>query len=120
MANYLDFVSIQVRNLERSKLFYHDLLGLKFEPDPPPHAVVFDRGKGATFTIRKPLIDLDSVTSLGAGVALWFTTPDIEALHQNLMAASVKILQKPQPFQFGKMMMVVTDPDGYTITIYQP
>ena len=118
MANYLDFVSIQVRDLERSKHFYHDLLDLKFEPNPPPHAVVFDRGNGTIFAVREPIMDLDSVISLGAGVALWFTTSNTDVLHQKLVSANVKIIQEPQPGPFGKMMIAV-DPDGYIITIHQ-
>ena len=117
MANYLGFVSIQVRDLERSKQFYGEQLGLEIEPGPA-HAVVFAKGDGVAFAIRQPIIDLDSVPSLGAGVALWFTTSDVDVLHQNLSAAHVKILQPPQPSPFGKMMVFV-DPDGYTMTVHQ-
>ena len=117
MANYLDFVSIQVRDLERSKQFYRDQLGFEIEPGPP-HAVVFAKGNGATFAIREPIINLDSVPSLGAGVGLWFTISDVDVLYQNLTAANVKILQQPQPGPFGKMM-VFADPDGYAITVHQ-
>ena len=117
MANYLGFVSIQVRDLERSKQFYGDQLGLEIEPGPA-HAVVFAKGNGVAFAIRQPIIDLDSVPSLGAGVALWFTTSNVDVLYQNLSAANVKILQLPQPSPFGKMMVFV-DPDGYTMTVHQ-
>ncbi|MGD1059653.1 MAG: VOC family protein [Solirubrobacteraceae bacterium] len=37
-----DFISLQVRDLERSAAFYQQYLGLKRSDAGPPHAVVFD------------------------------------------------------------------------------
>jgi catechol 2,3-dioxygenase-like lactoylglutathione lyase family enzyme len=64
-----DFFSLQVRDLEASKKFYVDRLGLTVMQGPP-HAVVFDT-KPIPFAIRDPLVDLDKVPQLGWGVALW-------------------------------------------------
>ena len=36
-----DFISLQVRDLERSAAFYEQYLGLKRSDAGPPHAVVF-------------------------------------------------------------------------------
>ncbi|MGD0066070.1 MAG: VOC family protein, partial [Streptosporangiaceae bacterium] len=36
-----DFISLQVRDLERSAAFYEQYLGLKRSYAGPPHAVVF-------------------------------------------------------------------------------
>ena len=36
-----DFIALQVRNLEASRTFYTEQLGLELAPQSPPHAVVF-------------------------------------------------------------------------------
>jgi predicted enzyme related to lactoylglutathione lyase len=46
-----DFISLQVRDLERSAAFYERYLGLKRSAAGPPHAVVFDT-KPIAFAVR--------------------------------------------------------------------
>jgi catechol-2,3-dioxygenase len=46
-----DFISLQVRDLERSAVFYQQYLGLKRSDAGPPHAVVFDT-KPIAFAVR--------------------------------------------------------------------
>ncbi len=46
-----DFVSLQVRDLERSAAFYQRYLGLKRSDAGPPHAVVFGT-KPIAFAVR--------------------------------------------------------------------
>jgi len=46
-----DFISLQVRDLERSAAFYEQYLGLKRSDAGPPHAVVFDT-KPIAFAVR--------------------------------------------------------------------
>ena len=48
-----DFISLQVRNLERSALFYEQQLGLTRSVAGPPHAVVFDT-KPVAFAVQLP------------------------------------------------------------------
>ena len=57
-----DFVSLQVRDLERSAAFYEQYLGLKRSDAGPPHAVVFDT-KPIAFAVRDVVagVDLDAI-----------------------------------------------------------
>jgi predicted enzyme related to lactoylglutathione lyase len=115
---YLGFVSIQVRDLEQSREFYTNLLGFKQSDMINPAAVVFEQAAGAVFAIRKPLVNLDAVSQLGHGVALWFGVADIEQNFQSFQAKGGKVVQAIQDTPFGKTF-VVADPDGYQITIQQ-
>jgi len=54
-----DFIALQVRDLEVSKRFYTERVGLELADRSPPDAVVFDT-KPIPFAIRKPLVDLDA------------------------------------------------------------
>src|ERR1700730_7416870 len=72
-----DFISLQVRDLERSAVFYEQYLGLKRSDAGPPHAVVFDT-KPIAFALRDVVAgtDLDAIAQPGQGMALWLHAPD--------------------------------------------
>ncbi|GIN72896.1 hypothetical protein J14TS2_33710 [Bacillus sp. J14TS2] len=79
----LDFSSIQVRDLERSREFYQNTFGFEIENENPG-AYIFKNEKGASFAIRKPLVDLDKAGKLGWGVALWFSVPNVEERYDDV------------------------------------
>ncbi|WP_077340164.1 VOC family protein [Pseudocolwellia agarivorans] len=112
----IDFVGIQADDLEAAKDFYHGKLGLNIIQGPPG-AVVFD-SKPVPFAVRKPLSDLsDAKDFLGAGVALWFSCDDADALHVELIADQVEIVFSPKDGPFGRYF-AFRDPFGYTITVH--
>ncbi|OZE41565.1 glyoxalase [Rhodococcus sp. 05-2254-6] len=111
------FLSLQVRDLAVSADFYESLLGLVRAPQAPPGAVVFTTSP-IPFAVRNPApgTDLDSGQA-GLGVALWLSCDDAEALHASLVAADVPILTAPFDGPFGKTF-VLSDPDGYAVTVH--
>ena len=112
----LDFVALQVRNLESSKQFYTEKLGLVPAPNSPPNAVVFQTAP-IPFAIRLPSVNLDDSTHLGWGIALWLQCDHAEALCATLEADGVKIAQRPFDSPFGRTFIFI-DPDGYAITVH--
>lgn len=112
----VDFAALQVRDLEASKRFYTELLGLEVDPQGPPHAVVF-RTEPIPFAVREPLVDLDAVERLGWGIALWMRCDDSQALYDSLKEAGIPIAQKPFDGPFG-CTFTLADPDGYAITVH--
>jgi predicted enzyme related to lactoylglutathione lyase len=113
----LDFVALQVRDMERSKEFYTQVLGLEIAPQAPPHAIVFATSP-IPFAIREPNMDLAAANKLGWGVAPWFVCDDAEALYANVVEAGVPVLAPPADGPFGRFF-IIADPDGYTLTIHQ-
>lgn len=113
----LDFVSIQVRNLQASRTFYTETLGFAPVSEERPGVVVFQTQAGAAFAIREPQIDLDAVSHLGWGVSLWFAHPDVEALHERVTQQGMPIVRPPQDGPFGRMF-TLSDPDGYALTFH--
>lgn len=113
-----DFISIQVRDLERSAAFYEQHLGLTRSPNGPPHAVVFDT-QPVAFAVRGvvPGIDLDSAPQPGLGMALWLHATDVQDIHDALAAAGTPIISAPVDGPFGRTF-TFADPDGYLITIH--
>ena len=90
-----DFVSLQVRDLERSAAFYERYLGLKRSDAGPPHAVVFGT-KPIAFAVRDVVAgtDLDAIAQPGQGMALWLHAPDAQDIHDAL-AAGTTIVSAP-------------------------
>jgi predicted enzyme related to lactoylglutathione lyase len=112
-----DFISLQVRDIERSAAFYETYLGLTRRPGPP-HAVVFDT-KPIAFAIRDVVegVDLDSIAQPGQGMALWMHATGVEAIHDALSAARTPIILAPMDGPFGRTF-TFADPDGYHVTVH--
>ncbi|HEY5222817.1 MAG TPA: VOC family protein [Microbacteriaceae bacterium] len=113
-----DFISLQVRDLERSAAFYEEHLGLIRSPAGPPHAVVFAT-EPIAFAVRDTLpgVDLDAISQPGLGVALWLHATDTQSTHDALAAAGVPITSAPIDGPFGRTF-TFADPDGYQITLH--
>ena len=115
-----DFVSLQVRDLERAARFYQDGLGLSRAPQAPPGAVVFATTP-IPFAVREPLpgVDLDQAAPRpGLGVALWLRCDDVRELHGSLTAAGTPTLNEPTPGPFG-LTFTFLDLDGYAVTVHE-
>lgn len=113
-----DFIALQVRNLETSKTFYLETLGLTPQQQSPPGAVVFDT-EPIPFAIREPLVDLDDSTRLGWGMSLWIACDDADGLHAQVIGAGAAITQELTDGPFGRQF-AFADPDGYPIVVHQP
>lgn len=115
----LEFVSLQVRDLETSKAFYTAKLGFELAAIHNPAAYIFKYNNGeASFAIRKPIGNLEG-KELGNGVSIWFAIDEkIEDLQAQLIANQVIPLGTINPTPFGKTLMV-KDPDGYIITFLE-
>jgi predicted enzyme related to lactoylglutathione lyase len=114
----LDFISLQVRDLDAAAAFYEDRVGLQRAPASPPGAVVF-AGDPVPFAVRERLaeVDLDSGQP-GLGVALWLKVVDAQALHDQLADHGVTILTEPFDGPFGRTF-AFRDLDGYAVTIHE-
>jgi catechol 2,3-dioxygenase-like lactoylglutathione lyase family enzyme len=112
----VDFVAVQVSDLERSRRFWIDKVGLKAAPRAPPGAVVFATTP-IPFAITTPKVDLTASTRLGWGVSLWIQIGDPDALWAKLKGQGVPILADVSDGNFGRQF-TFADPDGYTFVAH--
>ena len=115
----IDFVAIQVRDIERSAAFYEQHLALVRAPYGPEQAIVFDT-QPIPFAVREPLPGVDLETAVprpGVGIALWFHVDDVAGAHQSLVQAGVPIVSEPMNGPFG-LTFSFSDPDGYVVTVH--
>jgi methylmalonyl-CoA/ethylmalonyl-CoA epimerase len=106
-------IAISVSDLERSKEFYGETLGMKFLFDAGPMA--FYQCGEARFMIGTG----NEKTVVPGGTILYFSVDDLNAVHASLEAKDVYFMVEPH--LVAKMpahdlwMAFFKDPDGYTI-----
>ncbi|MET0830343.1 MAG: VOC family protein [Microbacterium sp.] len=113
-----DFISLQARDLDASRAFYEQYLGLVRSPAGPPHAVVFETTPIA-FALRDIAAgtDLASVVQPGIGAAIWLHATEVQAIHDALAADGHTIVSGPLDGPFGRTF-TFADPDGYHVTLH--
>lgn len=117
MNTRLDFVSVQVRDLEASKRYYTQVVGFEVT-EGPPHAVIFRDEQGTVFAVRDPFPQTDVSKDFGVGTALWFAVADADAAHARMATSGAEVVSPPQPGPFGRVF-TVRDPDGYLLSFHQ-
>ena len=103
-------------DLDRSRRFYRDVLGLavyrEFGPAGDP-GVVFFLGQG--------LLEVSGHATgpAGASVMIWLQVRDVRAEHDRLAAAGVRVLREPAREPWGLVEMRISDPDGIPIVLVE-
>jgi len=103
-------------NLERSRAFYRDVLGLRIATDALPHWVDFDLGSGAKLGLH-PAGDHSAVRP--GSLELAFEVPSVDGFISDARLAGATILQEPYDDRFVRVA-VIADPDGYHVRIGSP
>ena len=109
-------ILLRPSDLDRSRRFYRDVLGLavygEFGPPDDP-GVVFFLGRG--------LLEVSGHVAgpPGRSVMIWIQVRDIHAEHARLAAAAVRIIQEPATEPWGLIEMWIEDPDGIRIVLVE-
>ncbi|MEO3783783.1 VOC family protein [Actinocorallia sp. B10E7] len=109
-------VMLRPTDLERSRSFYRDVLGLaiyrQFGPQDSPGTVFF---LGSGFLE----VSGQSPEPPGDSLRLWLQVRDVHAEHARLAAAGVTILREPELEFWGLLEMWIADPDGVRIVLVE-
>lgn len=103
-------------DLDRSRRFYRDVLGLavyrEFGPPADP-SVVYFLGAG--------LLEISGHAPgpPGGTVMIWLQVRDVHAEHDRLAAAQVRIVREPVVEPWGLIEMWIEDPDGIPIVVVE-
>ena len=103
-------------DLERSRSFYRDTLGLAVYREfgePPWQGTVFFLGGGLLEVSGR------SPEPAGPGIQLWLQVRDVDVTHDELRAADVPVLRPPLTEPWGLREMWIADPDGVRIVVVQ-
>jgi len=100
-------------DIERSRNFYRDVIGLKLKTDAAPDFVDFEISGGATLGLHAKS-ELHAVRP--GSLELGFRVEDVDAFVARCAKAGVPIFQDPYDEPFGRLA-IIGDPDGYPIQI---
>jgi lactoylglutathione lyase len=107
-------VILLVSDIERSKRFYRDVLGLKIKYETPEWVEFFKEGAVLALNKNRSGIKVSKEKAM-----LNFITSDINYVKNTLREKGVNIYKDIQEDSRGKYM-VIEDPDSYKIIIVEP
>ena len=109
-------ILLRPADLDRSRRFYRDVLGLavyrEFGPADDP-GIVFFLGQG--------LLEVSGRAPgpAGASVMIWLQVRDVRAEHRRLAAAGARVRREPVTEPWGLVEMWIEDPDGIPIVLVE-
>ena len=109
-------ILLRPSDLDRSRRFYHDVLGLaiyrEFGPAEDP---------GVVFFLGQALLEVSGHAAgpPGHSVLIWIQVRDVHAEHTRLAAAGVLIVREPAAEPWGLTEMWIEDPDGVRIVLVE-
>lgn len=116
MFRKIDAIILLVSDMERTKDFYKNVLGLPLKIEAPDWTEFFMKGtKLALHPINEKL---KSKISSKVGILMGFMVMDMDETSKVLHEKGVKFVKEPKEERFGKHA-IIEDPDGYMISIVQ-
>ncbi len=112
--------TIHVNNMEQSKKFYGDILGLKLEKTfspAPEHTIAFFNGDDNGAKIE--LISGDKSQYSGEIISIGFMVNKLDSMIQKLKSNNVEILRGPLTLGKDTYCVFVKDPDGIVIQLVE-
>lgn len=110
----LEYVTLEVSDLERSVDFFRNKIGLSLEFSDAKHGYASFRTPVATFGI----VQSDEAEG-GRHTGFGFMVADLDAVHARLSANGVAFAQPPTKESWGGYMAIFSDPDGNTYFLDQ-
>ncbi len=127
----LDHAALLVKDVERSRRFYGQVLGMQEVPRPSNFnfpGAWFRKGSAEIHLIGEaepgrvaqvqPGGYRPEELSIGYVSHMAFEVADLEEARQHLQAHDVAIVGGPRPRGGGVMQMYVRDPDGYVVELF--
>lgn len=118
MNHEVGLLTVFVRNLERARLFYTEVLGLDLVEDLTYGSIAMLR------PVRGPLIALEFDVQMftpGAdpvGVEIGIAVQDLDAVWARWQDAGAKVINAPHEFALGRVF-VGQGPEGHRLRVYQ-
>jgi catechol 2,3-dioxygenase-like lactoylglutathione lyase family enzyme len=127
----LDHAALLIKDVERSRRFYGQVLGMEEVPRPPsftfPGAwfrqgsaeihLIGEAEPGRVAQVQPGGYRPDEL-AVGHVPHVAFEVADLEEARQHLKAHDVAIVGGPRPRGDGVMQMYVCDPDGYIVELF--
>lgn len=112
----ISMIMLGVRDLEQSRVFYEDRLGLKVSQKIPGY-IFFETG-AVTLILSEALAK--NVSAVAGATEVIFSVNDVRSYHQELVARGVRFTQEPHNVAGPMWAANFRDPDGHLLTLFGP
>lgn len=112
----ISMIMLGVRDLEVSRIFYEDRLGLKVSQKIPGY-VFFETG-AVTLILSESLAK--NISSVAGATEVIFSVDDVRSYHQALVTRGVEFTQPPHNVAGSMWTANFRDPDGHLLTLFGP
>ncbi|MGI8451786.1 MAG: VOC family protein [Streptosporangiaceae bacterium] len=109
-------ILLRPADLEQSRRFYRDVLGLAIYREFGPAD-----GPGTVFFLGPGFLEVSGHGPGAAGPSpmIWIQVRDVHAEYERLSAAGVRVVRAPQTEPWGLIEMWIEDPDGTRIVVVE-
>jgi predicted enzyme related to lactoylglutathione lyase len=112
-------ILLRPTDLERSRAFYRDVLGLEIYREFGPW-----EERGTVFFLGGGFLEVSGRTEppaspAGPGMQLWLQVPDIEEARRRLADRGAELLREPREEPWGLLEMWLADPDGVRLCVVE-
>lgn len=126
MGQTLHQAYLLVSDLERSRAFYQDTLGLSVLEEGT-NSLEFDTGQ-CTLKLQADF-DVETLDAFGLappgevrgdGLVIVLEVDQVDPVVERVKRAGETVLSPPQEVAWGRKMALVRDPDGYVLEVSRP
>ena len=126
----LDHAALLVKDVERSRQFYGQVLGMNEEPRPsnsPAPGAWFRKGAAHIHIIKaveegrvEQVVPIFHGNELAVGntTHIAFEVDDLDVAQAHLRSHNIEIVGGPRPRGDGVQQLYVLDPDGYVVEFF--
>lgn len=120
----IDYLALFVVDVERSLIFYRDVLGFQFDK-PAKNGGIEGCSGGLKIGIYardwlpKLLGDRGKQPISGQPFLLSMTVADLDATYQHLLTCHVDIITPPTVMAWGQRLLFLSDPDGNLLEVVE-
>lgn len=111
---------LAVTDMERSKRFYQEVLGLKITADFGANVTLNTYIFLQTLDTWKDFLNTDAVTLEHHAGEVYFEEPELDALLVRLEKLDVRYVHPPMEHRWGQRAVRFYDPDGHVIEVAEP
>jgi len=112
-------IILEVKDLENSIKFYHEILGMPIKNERRNWVDLGQQSGGVLSLHPASITTSHTDSSKENGILIGLTVGDLCSAMEELSSANVKIFRDIQERQAGKNA-VILDPDGYLISLFEP
>ena len=108
-------ILLRPADLDRSRRFYRDVLGLAVYREFGPRTIPLSCSSSARGCSRSG----HAPGPPGSSVKIWLQVRDVRAEHDRLAAAGARVVRNPMREPWGLVEMWIEDPDGVPIVLVE-